>query len=505
LIDDAGNMPCPSNGNFSTSILKLALTVLGYNVDSTIGKRVADHDFEKDRAEETLIGYIINYGNYHWVSLLYTGTNYLYKDSIEKSAKPEMAPIPYKTVKEYLAAKADGGKKIEEFYKVSTGGVPSMDPIQAYKKNESEQAGMQGTLNARKAALKRMLKDGINEGLKGDLALVIDTIYEDAQVEKMTAILSEKTVINTIEPENITNHIDAFLLVYGLSTDEDENEAIKQIQDDLTKLFALSDAGGFTPVDIMSVYFICCKYKDAHEILSDSIGKDDGINGVLSRKYSDIHPKSVNGQPERKSTKEIRCQILDIFIGLNIRLTIKGETYSTSDLESSSVYKFCHGEVVELGDEEEEEEEEESEADAELKRVDEVTDALLKGPDPKKVRMRLIVGKMVDAIMAGVLDKKAAKEFMITNGISTKEYLEQPGKLPTYAVKPSKMTPEIERRQNEARLALARMMIGAVEKGDLNKKAVQEFIKGPLGYNPTKGGTRRKRPQGSGAVTRRLR
>jgi hypothetical protein len=119
--------------------------------------------------------------------------------------------------------------------------------------------------------------------------------------------------------------------------------------------------------------------------------------------------------------------------------------------------------------------------------------------------MQSIVFKIFDAIRAGVLDKKVAKEFMITNGISTKEYLEQAGKLPRYAIKPSKMTPEIERRQNGMRLALARMMIGAVEKGDLNKKAVQEFIKGPLGYNPTKGGSRRKRPQGSGAVTRRLR
>jgi hypothetical protein len=387
-----------------------------------------------------------------------------------------------------------------------------MDPIQAYKKNEREQAGMQGTLNTRKVALKRMLEDGINEGLKGNLALVIDTIYEDAQVEKMTAILSEKTVINTIEPENITNHIDAFLLVYGLSTDEDENEAIKQIQDDLTKLFAISDAGGFTPVDIMSVYFICCKYKDAYEILSDSIGKDDGINGVLSRKYSDIHPKSVNGQPERKSTKEIRCQILDIFIGLNIRLTIKGETYSTSDLESSSVYKFCHGEVVDLEEEEEVEgpsqneiDETAASADAELKRVDQVTDALLKGPDPKKLSMRFIVGKMFDAIMAGVLDKKVAKEFMIQNGISTQEHLDKPGTLPTYPVKPTKITPEIERRLTQRRLALANVLVDAVKRDYLDKKAVQEFITGPLGYKPTKGGTRRKRPQGSGSLTRRLR
>ena len=113
--------------------------------------------------------------------------------------------------------------------------------------------------------------------------------------------------------------------------------------------------------------------------------------------------------------------------------------------------------------------------------------------------------KMFDAIRDGVLDKNAAKEFMITNRISTKEYLEQPGKLPTDDFNPSNMTPETEITQNEVRLALARMMIDAVRNRYLDKKAVQKFIKGPLGYNSTKGGSRRKRPQGSGAVTRRLR
>jgi len=359
LIDDAENEACPSNGNFSTSILKLALTVLGYNVDSTIGKMVADHNFEKDRDEETLIGYMINYGNYHWVCLLYTGTNYLYKDSIEKSVKPEMAPIPYKRVKEYLTAKADGGAKIAEFYKVSTGGVPSMGPIQSYREAEREEVREQVTLNAKKAELKGMLDRGINEDLKDGLALIIDSIYEDAQVEKMRAILSNKAVMNTIKPKNITNHIDAFLLVYGLSTDE--NETIKQIQNDLTNLFALtelfapSDVVKFKPLDIMVVYFICCKYDDAHEILYDSIGKDDGINGVLSRKYKDIRPTPVNGQPERKSTKVIRCQSLDVFIDINLQLTVNNVKYSTSHLNSSSVYNFCHAEVVDLGDEEEEE------------------------------------------------------------------------------------------------------------------------------------------------------
>jgi len=112
---------------------------------------------------------------------------------------------------------------------------------------------------------------------------------------------------------------------------------------------------------------------------------------------------------------------------------------------------------------------------------------------------------MFDAIRDGVLDKNAAKEFMITNRISTKEYLEQPGKLPTDDFNPSNMTPETEITQNEVRLALARMMIDAVRNRYLDKKAVQKFIKGPLGYNSTKGGSRRKRPQGSGAVTRRLR
>ena len=361
LIDDTGNEACPSNGNFSTSILKLALTVLGYNVDSTIGKRVAIHNFEKDKAEENLIGYMINYGNYHWVCLVYTGTNYLYKDSLEKSATPEMKPIPYNTVKEYLAAKADGGAKIAEFYKVSTGGVPSMGPIQSYREEEREEGRVQVSLNAKKAELKGMLDRSINEDLKDGLALIIDSIYEDAQVEKMRAILSEKKVINTIKPKNITNHIDAFLLVYGLSTDEDENKTIKQIQNDLTNLFALtevfapSDAGGFTPLDIMAVYFICCKYDDAHEILYESIEKDDDINGVLSRKYKDIRPTHVSGQPERKSTKVIRCQSLDVFIDINLQLTVNNVKYSTSHLNSSSVYNFCHAEVVDLGDEEEEE------------------------------------------------------------------------------------------------------------------------------------------------------
>ena len=93
---------CPENENYDVNVIEQALRYCGFPIDSL---NIADDSFINDGANNDLVGYIINYGRGHWVSLKYnkndieSDSKYEYFDSIHPPGP--LGNTKYKTIKEY--------------------------------------------------------------------------------------------------------------------------------------------------------------------------------------------------------------------------------------------------------------------------------------------------------------------------------------------------------------------------------------------------------------------
>ena len=81
-FDKKGENFCPANENYDVNVLAVALGVLGYSATSPGRKWIT----EKNTDDKDLIGYIVNFGESHWVAFRkMQGGKYKLIDSLEKS------------------------------------------------------------------------------------------------------------------------------------------------------------------------------------------------------------------------------------------------------------------------------------------------------------------------------------------------------------------------------------------------------------------------------------
>jgi hypothetical protein len=83
-FDKKGDDFCPANENYDINVLAVALGVLGYSATSPGRKWIT----EKNTDDKELVGYIVNFGESHWVAFRkMQGGKYKLIDSLEKSSE----------------------------------------------------------------------------------------------------------------------------------------------------------------------------------------------------------------------------------------------------------------------------------------------------------------------------------------------------------------------------------------------------------------------------------